>query len=115
MAKPKPIIGRIGGKVRLAPWIIEHLTRFQWSIYCEPFAGSAAVYFRMIQDGIFEQIRARGHHPHIVLNDADSLIVQLFRTCRDHPELLSYAVAMTPYRREEHRLASRALKGLRMR
>jgi hypothetical protein len=34
MIKPKPIIGRVGGKVRLAPWIIEHLKRFQWSIYC---------------------------------------------------------------------------------
>lgn len=111
-AKPRPIIGRVGGKVRLAPWIIEHLTRFQWSIYCEPFAGSAAVYFRMIQEGIFEQIRARGHHPRIVLNDADSRIVQLFKTCRDHPELLAYAVAMTPYSREEHRIAQQGIDGI---
>lgn len=111
-AKPKPIIGRVGGKVRLAPWIIEHLTRFQWSIYCEPFAGSAAVYFRMIQEGIFEQIRERGHHGRAVLNDADSRIVQLFKTCRDHPELLAYAVAMTPYSREEHRLAQQGIDGI---
>jgi site-specific DNA-adenine methylase len=112
MIKPKPIIGRVGGKVRLAPWIIEHLKRFQWSIYCEPFAGSAAVYFRLIQEGIFEQIRARGHHPRIVLNDADSRIIQLFKTCRDHPELLAYAVAMTPYSREEHRLAQQGIDGI---
>ena len=85
MTKTKPIIGRVGGKARMAPWIIEHLKRFQWSIYCEPFAGSAAVYFRMIQEGIFEQIRNLGHHPRIVLNDADSRFVQLFRTCRDYP------------------------------
>ena len=104
-SKVKPIIGRVGGKARIAPWIIEHLKRFQWSIYCEPFAGSAAVYFRLIQEGIFDQIRSRGHHPRIVLNDADSRIAQLFRTCRDHPELLAYAVAMTPYSREEHKLA----------
>lgn len=110
--KAKPIIGRVGGKVRLAPWIIEHLTRFQWSIYCEPFAGSAAVYFRLIQEGIFEQIRDRGHHPRIVLNDADSRITQLFKTCRDHPELLAYAVAMTPYSREEHRLAQQGIDGI---
>lgn len=107
--KVKPIIGRIGGKARLAPWVIEQLKRFEWSIYCEPFAGSAAVYFRMINEGIFEQIRARGHHPRIVLNDADSRIVQLFRTCRDSPELLAYAVAMTPYSREEHKLAQSGL------
>jgi site-specific DNA-adenine methylase len=112
MIKPKPIIGRVGGKVRLAPWIIEHLKRFQWSIYCEPFAGSAAVYFRLIQEGIFEQIRARGHHPRVVLCDADSRIVQLFKTCRDHPELLAYAVAMTPYSREEHKLAQQSIDGI---
>ena len=103
--KVKPIIGRVGGKSRLAPWIVEHLTRFQWSIYCEPFAGSAAVYFRLVSDGVFEKIRARGHHPRCVLNDADSRIVQLFRTCRDYPDLLAHAVAYTPYSREEHRLA----------
>ena len=110
--KVKPIIGRVGGKVRLAPWVIEHLSRFQWSIYCEPFCGSGAVYFRMVQEGIFEQIRDRGHHPSIVLNDADSRIVQLFKTCRDHPELLAYAVAMTPYSREEHRLAQQGIDGI---
>lgn len=110
--KVKPIIGRVGGKSRLAPWIIQHLARFQWSIYCEPFAGSAAVYFRMIQEGIFQQIRARGHHPRIVLNDADSRITQLFKTCRDHPELLAYAVAMTPYSREEHKLAQVGIDGI---
>ena len=110
--KVKPIIGRVGGKSRLAPWIVEHLSRFQWSIYCEPFAGSAAVYFRLVSDGVFEQIRDRGHHPRAVLNDADSRIVQLFRTCRDYPELLAHAVAYTPYSREEHRLAQQGLEGL---
>lgn len=101
----KPIIGRVGGKSRLAPWIIEHLTRFQWSIYCEPFAGSAAVYFRLINEGVFKGIKRRGYHPRVVLNDADSRITHLFRTCRDYPELLAYAVAMTPYSRQEHREA----------
>jgi DNA adenine methylase len=101
----KPIIGRVGGKSRLAPWIIEHLSRFQWSLYCEPFAGSAAVYFRLIHEGILEDIKARGHHPRCVLNDADSRIVQLFKTCRDYPEALAHAVEFTPYSREEHRLA----------
>ncbi|MGA0199117.1 MAG: DNA adenine methylase, partial [Prochlorotrichaceae cyanobacterium] len=87
------------------PWILEHLKRFQWSIYCEPFVGSGAVYFRLVSEGIFEQIRARGHHPRIVLNDADSRIVQLFRACRDYPEALAHAVEFTPYSREEHRIA----------
>ena len=110
--KVKPIIGRVGGKARLAPWIIEHLKRFQWSIYCEPFVGSGAVYFRLVSEGIFEQIRARGHHPRAVLNDADSRIVQLFRACRDYPEALAHAVAFTPYSREEHRLAQCETAGI---
>lgn len=101
----KPIFGRVGGKARLAPWIIEFIKQHQFSIYCEPFAGSAAVYFRMVSEGIFEEIKQRGHHPRIVLNDADSKIVQLFRVCRDHPELLAHAVRYTPYSREEHRIA----------
>ena len=112
MEKVKPVIGRVGGKSRIAPWIIEHLSRFQWSIYCEPFAGSAAVYFRLVSDGVFEQIRDRGHHPRIVLNDADSRIVQLFRTVRDHPEALAHAVRFTPYSREEHRLAQQPVEDL---
>lgn len=110
--KPRPIIGRVGGKVRLAPWILEHCMRFQWSIWLEPFCGSAACYFRLVQDGIPEMVRDRGHHFRAVLNDADSRIVQLFRTCRDHPELLAYAVAMTPYSREEHKLAQQGIEGI---
>lgn len=102
----------MGGKSRLAPWILEHLSRFQWSIYCEPFAGSAAVYFRLVSEGIPDQVRSRGHHFRAVLNDADSRITQLFRTVRDHPELLAYAVAMTPYSREEHRLAQQGIEGI---
>jgi DNA adenine methylase len=110
--QPRPIIGRVGGKYRLAPWILSHLTDSQWSIWCEPFAGSAAVYFQLVRDGIPDQIKSRGHHFRAVLNDADSRIVQLFKTCRDHPELLAYAVAMTPYSREEHREAQQGIDGI---
>lgn len=108
----KPIIGRVGGKARLAPWILDFIKQHHFSIYCEPFAGSAAVYFALLNDGIPAQIRKRGHHPRFVLNDADSRIVNLFRTCRDHPEMLAYAVRMTPYSREEHRIAQQDLDEL---
>ncbi|MGA1114798.1 MAG: hypothetical protein ACO3TI_07625, partial [Aquiluna sp.] len=73
---------------------------------------SGAVYFRLVSEGIPEQIRDRGHHPRFVLNDADSRIVQLFRTCRDYPELLAHAVKYTPYSREEHRLAQQGIEGI---
>lgn len=110
--KVKPIIGRVGGKARLAPWIAKHLMQFEWSIFAEPFAGSAAVFFHLINEGVFEQIRAKNFHPRVVLNDADSRITKLFKTCRDHPELLAYTVAFTPYSRSEHKLAQTGIDGL---
>jgi hypothetical protein len=36
--KVKPIIGRVGGKSRLAPWIGGFIKKHEFSIYCEPFA-----------------------------------------------------------------------------
>lgn len=103
----KPIIGRIGGKWRLSKWIIEHIKRFEWSLYVEPFCGSAAIYFQLLNDGIPELIKSRGHHPRFVLNDLDSRIINLYRVCRDFPELLAYAVYFTPYSREEHKTAQK--------
>lgn len=103
----KPIIGRVGGKWRISKWILEHIKRFEWSLYCEPFCGSAAIYFQLLNDGIPELIRSRGHHPRFVLNDMDSRIINLYRCCRDFPELLAYAVYHTPYSREEHREAQK--------
>ena len=103
----KPIIGRIGGKWRISKWILEHIKRFEWSLYVEPFCGSAAIYFQLLNDGIPELIKSRGHHPKFVLNDLDSKIINLYRVCRDFPELLAYAVYFTPYSREEHRNAQK--------
>ena len=105
--KIKPIIGRVGGKWRISKWILEHIKRFEWSLYCEPFCGSAAIYFQLLNDGIPELIKRRGHHPRFVLNDMDSKIINLYRCCRDFPELLAYAVYHTPYSREEHREAQK--------
>lgn len=103
----KPIIGRVGGKWRISNWIIEHIERFDWSLYVEPFCGSGAIYFQLLNKGIPERIKARGHHPRFVLNDMDSRIINLYRCCRDFPELLAYATYFTPYSREEHRDAQK--------
>jgi site-specific DNA-adenine methylase len=103
----KPIIGRVGGKWRISKWVIEHIKRFEWSLYVEPFCGSAAIYFQLLNEGIPELIKSRGHHPRFVLNDMDSKIMSLYRCCRDFPELLAYAVYFTPYSREEHREAQK--------
>ena len=103
----KPIIGRVGGKWRISKWVIENIKRFEWSLYVEPFCGSAAIYFQLLNEGIPELIKSRGHHPRFVLNDMDSKIINLYRCCRDFPELLAYAVCFTPYSREEHRDAQK--------
>jgi site-specific DNA-adenine methylase len=107
MNQIKPIIGRVGGKWRISSWIIEHIERFDWSLYVEPFCGSAAIYFQLLNKGIPERIKSRGHHPRFVLNDMDSRIINLYRCCRDFPELLAYATYFTPYSREEHRNAQK--------
>jgi site-specific DNA-adenine methylase len=103
MNKVKPVIGRVGGKARLAPWILQFIKQHQFSIYCEPFCGSSATYFALLNEGIPEQIKARGRHFRAVLNDADREIMNLYKTVRDYPELLAYAIYFTPYSRAEHK------------
>lgn len=112
--KIKPVIGRVGGKARLAPWILQFIKQHQFSIYCEPFCGSAAVYFSLLNDGIPEQVKARGRHFRAVLNDADKEIMSLYRTVRDYPELLAYSVYFTPYSRAEHKEAQQRGEGDRV-
>ena len=63
-------------------------------VYVEPFAGSAAVFFNK-NPGIVE-----------TLNDIDGEIVNLFRVLREHSEQLIEKIQLTPYSREEYRLAS---------
>jgi site-specific DNA-adenine methylase len=101
--KIKPVIGRVGGKARLAPWILQFIKEHNFSIYVEPFCGSSAIYFALLNEGIPEQVKARGRHFRAVLNDADKEIMNLYKTVRDYPELLAYSVYFTPYSRAEHK------------
>ena len=112
--KIKPVIGRVGGKARLAPWILEFIKQHQFSIYCEPFCGNSAVYFALLNDRIPEEIKARGRHFRAVLNDADKEIMSLYRTVRDYPEILAYSVYFTPYSRAEHKEAQQRGTGDRI-
>lgn len=111
MNKVKPVIGRVGGKARIASWILEFIKQHNFSIYCEPFLGSAALYFALINEGIPEQIKKRGRHFRAVLNDADKEIMNLYRTVRDYPELLAFNVYFTPYSRAEHKQAQQRGEG----
>ncbi|HEY9835501.1 MAG TPA: DNA adenine methylase [Vampirovibrionales bacterium] len=103
----RPVIRRTGGKVRIASWIAERVALLQgWTIWCEPFCGSAAVYFRLLQLGAFDRIRARGDYPRVVLNDQCAKITNLYRVMREQPEALAYAIDHTPYSREEFNAAN---------
>lgn len=58
-------------------------------VYCEPFAGGAAVLF----------VKPRCERE--TLNDVDGHVMRFWRALRDRPAELAAAVALTPYSRSE--------------
>ena len=83
----KAILKYPGAKWRVADWIISCFPEHK--VYCEPFFGSGAVFFKK-KPSYIETI-----------NDRDGNIVNLFEVCREFPEELSAAINMTPFAREE--------------
>lgn len=91
MTPERPILRYHGGKWLLAPWIISHFPAHR--VYVEPYGGGASVLLR--------KTRSYGE----VYNDLDGEIVNLFRVVRDHGQELQASLAMTPFAREEFKLA----------
>lgn len=85
----KTILRWPGSKWRIADWIIHQFP--QHDVYCEPFFGSGAVFFRKNPSGTE------------TINDIDGNVVNLFRVIRDSADELAKAIEMTPYSREEYR------------
>lgn len=83
----KAILKYPGAKWRIGDWILEHFPEHR--VYCEPFFGSGAVFFKK-KPAYVETI-----------NDVDGNIVNLFRVCREQPEALARAVEFTPFARDE--------------
>ena len=83
----KAILKYPGSKWRIADWITEHFPEHK--VYCEPFFGSGAVFFKK-KPSYIETI-----------NDVDGNIVNLFKVCRERPEALAKAIEFTPFSREE--------------
>ena len=83
----KAILKYPGAKWRIADWIIEYFPEHK--VYCEPFFGSGAVFFKK-KPSYIETI-----------NDVDGNVVNLFRVCREQPEALAKAMEFTPFSREE--------------
>jgi DNA adenine methylase len=96
----KPPITYFGGKIRLAPWIVDVMKRYQFQRYVEVFGGSAAVLF------------AKPLSKCEVYNDIYSDVVNFYRVLRDpcqHEQLIR-SIEFTPYAREVYYNASRALE-----
>lgn len=83
----KAILKYPGAKWRIADWILSYIPEHK--VYCEPFFGSGAVFFKKEPSSIE------------TINDIDENIVNLFEVCREHPEELASKMEMTPFSRKE--------------
>ena len=91
--------GWYGGKYSHLDWLLPLLPKA--THYCEPFGGSAAVLLN------------RAPSPVETYNDIDGEVVNFFRVLRDDHEALITAIGLTPFSREELRIASHEpLEGL---
>ncbi len=84
--------GWYGGKFNHLNWLLPLLP--EATHYCEPFGGSAAVLLN------------RKPAPVETYNDIDGEIVNFFRVLRDNQEELIKAIGLTPFSREELRIAA---------
>ena len=84
--------GWYGGKYSHLDWLLPLLPKA--THYCEPFGGSAAVLLNRM--------------PSLVetYNDIDGEVVNFFRVLRDQQEELIKAIGLTPFSREEFRIAA---------
>jgi DNA adenine methylase len=91
----RPAMRYLGGKWRLAPWILSFMP--QHRTYTEPFGGAASVLLR----------KPRAHAE--IYNDLDGEIANLFRVLRSPTEgrELARQVRYTPFSRHEYEAAFR--------
>ena len=84
--------GWYGGKYSHLDWLLPLLPKA--THYCEPFGGSAAVLLN------------RTPSPVETYNDLDGEVVNFFRVLRDQQEDLIKAIGLTPFSKEEFRIAA---------
>lgn len=84
--------GWYGGKYSHLNWLLPKLP--ECTHYCEPFGGSAAVLINRKPSKVE------------TYNDIDGELVNFFKVLRDQRDALIEAIGLTPFAREELRLAS---------
>lgn len=92
MSPRRPVLRYMGGKWRLAPWIVSHFPVHK--TYVEPYGGAASVLMR----------KPRGYCE--IYNDLDGEVVNVFRVLRE-PAMavrLRELLALTPFARAEFEL-----------
>lgn len=84
----RPVLRWLGGKYRLAPWIIGHFPDHR--IYLEPFGGGASV------------LLAKAPAYNDIYNDLDGELVNLFTVLREQGAELIRQLRLTPYAEVEY-------------
>jgi len=90
----KPAFSYYGGKQRMSKNIIPLIPKH--TVYVEPFAGGAAIFFRKPWPKVANTDTYRE-----VLNDTNKQIVNFYQQLRDNGEALALACELTPYSRVE--------------
>lgn len=94
----KPPISYYGGKQRMAHHIVPLIPKH--TVYVEPFAGGAAVFFAKPWPNV-----TNTHHYREVINDHDERLINFYRVLRDHEEELVRRLSLTLYSEAEYRRA----------
>ena len=92
MARPLSLIPWYGGKSIHTKWILPLLPD-DAPVYIEPFCGSAAMLFNRPQAKLE------------VINDLNGRLIHLFKTLRNHPDDLQFALMLSLHSREDYILA----------
>lgn len=94
--KMKTPVSYYGGKQKMEGTIIPLFPLH--SLYCEPFAGGGAIFFRIEPS------------PVEVINDLDGRVVNFYRMVKSQYEHLEALIKQTPHSRKVHKEAEHVLK-----
>lgn len=82
------IIKRVGGKSKIASWIISHFNKCD--IFVDCFGGSGAV---------LNEYKSQQHNCRYIFNDFDKKIFTFFKVIQQFPHEFSHLINLTPYSR----------------